>query len=113
MVLTTLARLQKDYAWLKSENATRKVDEAIARGQLTQGQRAWAIEYCSARPKGFAAFLAGQPKIIENNPDGTLTLRVGEPPADALTPKELMVCRTMGITPEAFVAAKRNRAQPQ
>jgi phage I-like protein len=91
------------------KTAESAVDNAIREGRLVPSQREWAIEYCAAEPKGFERFIGAQPKILQAGPDGTFTGRIGDPPADALTRNELMVCDNLGVTAEKFAAAKKAR----
>lgn len=107
-VSTTLAQLARDFAIIKRQNATAKVDEAIREGRLAPEQRAWGIEYATTRPNAFATFLGAAP-LLDRNADGTFTAR----PANGLSRTERMVAQKMGITAEQFAQAKAKRTQAQ
>lgn len=80
-----------------------KVNDAIRQGRIIPAHKEWAVEYCSSDPKGFDAFLAKQPRIIQSGADGTITSRIGEPPAPgpgSLGKKAITILQNLGIESE-------------
>src|SRR5277367_2804513 len=104
--LTELNALKAERA---REHAAHAVEEAIRAGKIVPAQREWAIAYCAADARGFAAFAAKQPSIIGEN----LGL-AGEPPADrrggGLSPAETAICAQLGLKHSEFIQRKRGRA---
>jgi phage I-like protein len=109
MVVKMASELNQMRAAQATSDATGKVDAAIREGRLVPSQRDWAIQYCSSDPQGYDKFIGAQPKILQAGTDGTFTGRIGEASADAVTQKEMAICRRLGITQEKFVAAKKAR----
>ncbi len=105
--LTELNALKAERA---RERAAHTVEEAIRAGKIVPAQREWAIAYCAADARGFAAFVAKQPSIVGEN----LGL-AGEPPADGragggLNAAELAICAQLGLKHSEFIRRKRGRA---
>ncbi|MGA6971080.1 MAG: phage protease [Candidatus Binatus sp.] len=104
--LTELNALKAERA---REHAAHAVEEAIRAGKIVPAQREWAIAYCAADARGFAAFAAKQPSIIGEN----LGL-AGEPPADrrggGLSAAETAICAQLGLKHSEFIQRKRGRA---
>ena len=82
--------------------ATQKVDAAIREGRLIPSQREWAIAYCASASEGFENFIAAQPRIIQQGPDGTFTGRLGDPPqgVSSLSVKEIDIFANLGLESE-------------
>lgn len=91
------------------ERAAHTVEDAIRAGKIVPAQREWAIAYCAADARGFAAFAAKQPSIL----GGDLGLG-GEPPVERrlgmLNPAELVICAQLGLKHSEFLKRKRGRA---
>ncbi len=86
------------------ERATAAVDDAIKAGKLAPAQRDWALGSAKANLEAFQSFVAGAPVIV--TPAALAAAPAGDPGA-ALTAEELAVCKSLGLTEEAF---KQSRA---
>lgn len=108
-----LARIQGEVAALKAENAQTKaaaaVEEALKAGKLQPTQREWALEYAGRDLEGFTVFVEKAPKIVPVG-DDLKVLKDGGNGADGLSAAELAMCKQTGVTPEAFMATKKNLA---
>ncbi len=98
------ARLNTLQAERTGERATAAVDDAIKAGKLAPAQRDWALGSAKANLEAFQRFVAGAPVIV--TPAAPATAPAGDPAA-ALTAEELAVCKSLGLTEEAF---KQSRA---
>ena len=91
------------------ERAAHTVEDAIRAGKVVPAQREWAIAYCAADARGFAAFVAKQPSILGG--DSGLG---GEPPVErrlgVLNSAELVICAQLGLKHSEFLKRKRGRA---
>ena len=91
------------------ERAAHTVEDAIRAGKIVPAQRDWAIAYCAADARGFAAFAAKQPSIL-----GVDSGLGGEPPIDRrrelLNQAELVICAQLGLKHSEFLKRKRGRA---
>jgi phage I-like protein len=99
MVLRMAHDLNQLRAAQAQKTAETAVDAAIRDGRLIPSQRTWAIEYCSADPKGFTKFIGAQLKIIQNGADGTFSGRIGEPPrgVTSLSQREIEIFANLGL----------------
>ena len=98
-VATTLATLQKERA---ADRATAAVDAAIASGRVTPAMRAWAMEYATANPAGFAEYVKSAPVIVSAADDPPAA---GSADKDrALTAEEREICATVGIAEAQYRA---------
>ena len=61
--------------------AEHAVEQAMRAGKLVPAQREWAIAYCAADPRGFAAFTARQPALLAGE------LNLGGDPRAPLPPE--------------------------
>jgi phage I-like protein len=106
--LTELNALRSERA---RERAAHTVDEAIRAGKLPPAQRAWAIAYCAADPRGFESFAAGQPALFaaERELRGEPRPNGGEPRA-RLSAGELAICAQLGVSAEDY--SSRKNGQP-
>ena len=91
------------------ERAAHTVEDAIRAGKIVPAQREWAIAYCAADPRAFAAFAGKQPSILGG--DSGLG---GEPPVERrlgiLNAAELVICAQLGLKHSEFLKRKRGRA---
>ena len=91
------------------ERAAHTVEDAIRAGKIVPAQREWAIAYCAADARGFAAFAMKQPSILGG--DSGLG---GEPPVErrlgVLNSAELVICAQLGLKHSEFLKRKRGRA---
>jgi phage I-like protein len=104
--LTELNALKAERA---RERAAHTVEDAIRAGKVVPAQREWAIAYCAADARGFAAFAAKQPSIL-----GADSGLGGEPPVERrlgiLNAAELVICSQLGLKHSEFLKRKRGRA---
>ncbi len=104
--LTELNALKAERA---RERAAHTVEDAIRAGKVVPAQREWAIAYCAADGRGFAAFAAKQPSIL-----GADSGLGGEPPVERrlgiLNAAELVICSQLGLKHSEFLKRKRGRA---
>lgn len=106
-VLGELNQLRAERA---SERAERAVDDAIKAGKLIPAQRQWAISYCRADFKGFAAFVARQPVAFGAGFESsavTFTPPPGFATAAVLTATETAICAQLGLSREDYSRRKR------
>jgi len=101
----TEAELQALKARLASETADRVVEEALQAGKVSPAQRGWALEYCRRDPEGFQTFVERAPKLV---PYGEELQLLGEDRNEeaGLLPEELAVCRSLNVSPAAYLRAK-------
>ncbi len=110
-VLGELNQLRAEHA---RERAERAVEDAIRSGKLIPAQREWAISYCQADEKGFAAFVARQPVAFgPSHEDAAAAFASAPAPsagsaAAALTAAESAVCAQLGLNPRDYLARKRS-----
>lgn len=96
-------RVATELTAAQTQIAEATVDALVKDGKLTPAQRDWAIGYHRSSPDQFKAFMAGAPVIAGN---------VTTPPAGGaaaggkLTPEELAVCSSLGISEEDFIKNK-------
>jgi phage I-like protein len=100
--IARLDEVQKDLATLKADQAkdraTAAAEQAVKDGKITPAQKDWAIGYATRDPQGFGEFVVKQPVIA----GGEAIVKGAPKKGDELTADELAVCKTMGLTPEAF-----------
>jgi phage I-like protein len=93
------------------ERAERAVDDAIKAGKLIPAQREWAMSYCQADFKGFAAFTSRQPAAFGGAFENAAATFTPPPPARAatatLTATETAICTQLGLSPEDYLGRKR------
>jgi phage I-like protein len=94
------------------ERAERAVDDAIKAGKLIPAQRQWAIAYCQADFKGFAAFAARQPAAFGTGFESASTAFTSAHPTPAasgtLTAVETTICAQLGLSPDDYLGRKRS-----
>jgi phage I-like protein len=90
---------------LTDERADRVVEEAMKAGKVSPAQRGWALEYCRRDPEGFQTYADRAPKLVPTGEE--LQLRREDRQAEGgLLPEELAVCRSLNISPAAYLKAK-------
>jgi phage I-like protein len=90
---------------LAGETAGRLVEEALKAGKVSPAQRDWALEYCRRDVEGFKTYVARAPKLVPTGEE--LQLRREELHDEAgLQPEELAVCRSLKVSPEAYLKAR-------
>jgi phage I-like protein len=90
---------------LASETADRLVEEALKAGKVSPAQHDWALEYCRRDPEGFQTYADRAPKLVPTGEELQL-LREGRHDERGLLPEELAVCRSLNVSPEAYLKAK-------
>ena len=106
-----LGELNQMRAERANERAERAVDDAIKAGKLIPAQRQWAIAYCQADFKGFAAFAARQPAAFGagfESAAATFTSPPARAATAALTATETAICAQLGLSPEDYLGRKRS-----
>jgi phage I-like protein len=104
-LLQAEAELEALKARLLEETAERAVEEALQAGKVSPAQRSWAQEYCRRDPAGFQTYVDRAPKLVPTGEE--LQLRREDRRAEGgLLPEELEVCRSLNISPEAYLKAK-------
>ena len=106
-----LGELNQMRAERASERAERAVDDAIKAGKLIPAQRQWALSYCQADFKGFAAFAARQPAAFGAGFDSaaaTFTPAPARAAAATLTATETAICAQLGLSPADYLGRKRS-----
>lgn len=100
------------YETVRAENAALKgklhtdiIAAAIEAGKLTPAEQPWAASYIAKDEAGFQAMLVARTPVVAGG-----ELDLGRKPAAgaALTDEEAAVCASLGITPDAFIAAKKD-----
>jgi phage I-like protein len=92
-------------ARLLEEAADRVVGEALKAGKVSPAQRGWALEYCRRDPEGFQTYSDRAPKLVPTGEELQL-LRDNRHDEHGLLPEELAVCRSLNVSPEAYLQAK-------
>lgn len=90
---------------LASETADRLVEEALKAGKVSPAQRGWALEYCRRDPEGFQTYADRAPKLVPTGEELKL-LREDHQDEGGLLPEELAICRSLNVSPEAYLKAK-------
>lgn len=106
-----LEELNQMRAERSSERAERAVDDAIKAGKLIPAQRQWAISYCQANFKGFAAFAARQPAAFGAGFESAAATFTAPPAIAAtatLTATETSICGQLGLSPDDYLGRKRS-----
>jgi phage I-like protein len=104
-LFTAEEELQALRARLTEEAADRVVEEALKAGKVSPAQRGWALEYCRRDPEGFQTYADRAPKLVPTGEE--LQLRREDHQAEGgLLPEELAVCRSLNVSPEAYLKAK-------
>ena len=99
-VATQLNELQTSRT---EEQATAAVDDAIKAGKLAPAQRDWGLATAKKDLAAFKSYAESAPAIV--TPAAPTPAPAGDPDA-ALTSEELAVCRSMGISEDAFKASR-------
>ena len=106
-----LGELNQLRAERAGERAERAVEDAIKAGKLIPAQRQWAISYCQADFKGFAAFAARQPAAFAGGFESASAAHIAPPALAAtvaLTATETAICAQLGLSPESYLGRKRS-----
>lgn len=90
------------------EKALKAVDEAVASGKVPPALRDWATSYAKADLAGFAAYASSAPAIVQ--PGGRPAIPGVPPQGGDLSDTDASVARAMGLTDEAFKAARKREA---
>lgn len=84
------------------------VEEAMKAGKVTPASKEWALGYASSDPDGFAKFVKGAPVVVKAGASDAPHI---PETAAACDDDQKSLCKSLGITPEAFVeTAKKERA---
>ena len=97
--------LQALKARLAGETADRLVEEGLQAGKVSPAQRGWALEYCRRDPGGFRTYMDRAPKLVPTGEELHI-LREDRQAEGGLLPEELAVCRSLNVSPEAYLKAR-------
>jgi hypothetical protein len=108
-----LQGVREELAALKHELTARVVEEEVEKammtGKIQPCQKDSARRYATQDLEGFRSFVEN---ALPQVPMGRLNLgpNTGEDrrPHRGLTPQQLLICQSMGLTPEAFKAQEEN-----
>jgi phage I-like protein len=97
--------LQQQKSRMAAETTAQAVEEALKAGKIAPAQKAWALEYYRQDPEGFQTFVARAPQVV---PIGKELQLLGEDrqTAGRLVPEELVLCRSLNLSPEQYLQAK-------
>lgn len=104
-----LAEAEEELRQLKSrldaETTAKTVEEALKAGKIAPSQKAWALEYYRQDPGGFQTFVARAPQVVPTGMELHLSREDGHT-AGRLVPEELVLCRSLNLSPEQYLSAK-------
>ncbi len=103
--VAALTETQTRLAALEDERRGRIITAAAEAGKISPALRPWAENFIKKDEAGFNAWLKDAPAILTAGAQLN-----GQPAGDdahGLTPTEIQTASAMGITPEAFAAAKK------
>lgn len=104
-LVKTEEELQALKARLVEETADRVVAEALKAGKVSPAQRGWAVEYFRRDPEGFRTYVDRAPKLVPLGEDLQL-LKEDHKGETGLLPEELAICRSLKVSPEAYLKAR-------
>lgn len=87
------------------ERATAAVDQAVKDGKITPASRDWALGYARKDADGFAEFVKGAPKILQDGRVAPAADPSGD--GDTLTAEEKAVCRATGVSEKDFLESRK------
>ncbi len=106
------ARRAQSDARRARERARRARVETRSKRAIIPAQRQWAISYCQADFRGFAAFAARQPAAFGAGFESAAAAFAAPPPAHAaaasLTATETAICAQLGLSSEDYLGRKRS-----
>jgi phage I-like protein len=99
-------------AQLNANEVAALVAEGLADGRILESSRAWAEDLGKKDVAQLKGFLAVAPKIaaLQGQQSAGMPHGSGATDASGLTADELAVCSSVGMTPAAFAAAKKELA---
>jgi phage I-like protein len=104
-----LKRVEKELQQLKSrvaaETTAQAVEEAMKAGKIAPAQKSWALEYYRQDPAGFQTFVARAPQVVPAGRELHLLRKDGQTPG-RLVPEELVLCRSLNLSPDQYLQAK-------
>lgn len=89
---------------LMAEKRDREITEAITSGKLPPALKEWGINLHKSDPAAFRKYVEAAPAIVGSDPANPPPAAKG---ANGLTAAEVEICRNMGVSLEAFAAAKK------
>jgi phage I-like protein len=110
-----LQEVEEELRQIKSQKAAettaQAVEEALKAGKITPAQKGWALEYYRQDPAGFQTFVAQAPQVV---PIGRELRLLGEDDRTAgnMAPEELVLCRSLNLSPEQYLKAKARTGRP-
>lgn len=101
---TQVVALNSQVQELMAEKRDREVGEAIKAGKLPPALKDWGVNLHKSNPEAFRKYVEAAPAIVGGDPANPPPAAKG---ANGLTAVEVEICRNMGVSPEAFAAAKK------
>lgn len=89
---------------IDGERAEAAIASAIKAGKLAPAQRDWALGYFKKDQAAFASFIGTAPVILAPGSDPAKDIDLK---SDVLTSDERAIASSLGLTPEAFLAARK------
>lgn len=110
--MSVVTTLQAQVAALSTKNITEIVAAATAAGKIAPApeQQAWALDYATKDLAGFERYVAAATAIVTPGPKP----KPGFDPAagvDSLTEEDRVAASIAGVTPEDYLASKKELAQ--
>jgi phage I-like protein len=90
---------------LAAETSDQAVEEALKAGKITPAQRAWALEYYRQDAPGFQTFVTRAPQVVPVGKELRLFQEDGQA-SGHLAPEELVLCRSLNLSPDRYLQAK-------
>ncbi|PJK29329.1 phage protease [Minwuia thermotolerans] len=100
------ARVEKLETASAASGAQAAVEAATKAGKVSPALNEWAMNYATADPEGFAAWAEKAPVIVAAGRDPAIATAAAHTDKSGLSAEELQVARSMGLTAEAFKAAR-------
>jgi hypothetical protein len=98
---TKLAESEKVIAFKERDE---RVGKAISTGKITPAQKAWAEGYAMSDPKGFDAFVAAAPKVVDLSEKGS---QANNPEDVKLTEADTQIAGKLGVTTEDLIKTRK------
>jgi len=89
----------------QEETAAQAVAEALKAGKISPAQQNWALEYYRQDPEGFKTYASKAPKLVPTG-EALRLIEEGHPRGGELLPEESAICRSLNLSPEAYLKAK-------
>ena len=98
---TKLAESEKVIAFKERDE---RVGKAISTGKITPAQKPWAEQYALTDPKGFDAFVAAAPKVVDLSEKGS---QANNPEDVNLTEADTQIAGKLGVSKEDLIKTRK------